>query len=194
MSETVSNEVQNSRLYFLIGFMGSGKSMLSRGVSELIDVLTVEMDEEIESAAGMSINEIFATRGEEEFRLLEKEILHDIIARHRDSDVPVLISTGGGAPCFFDNMDVMNRTGTTIFLNLSAERLTGRLGSKSADRPLIKDKDLDEIREYISASLHKRMPFYIQARLQINMIYDDRDLNIEFLKDIIETGELSDPV
>lgn len=194
MSETVSNEVRISRLYFLIGFMGSGKSMLSRGVSQLIDVLTVEMDEEIESAAGMSINEIFATRGEENFRLLEKEILHDIISRHRDSDVPVLISTGGGAPCFFDNMDVMNRMGITIFLNPSAERLTGRLGSKSADRPLLRDKNLDETREYILASLEKRRPFYIQARLQINMIYDDRDLNIEFLKDIIESDELSDPV
>lgn len=192
MTGTNSVTDTNTKIYFLIGFMGSGKSMLSRGVTDRIDAIAVEMDEEIESTADMSINDIFSSRGEEGFRNLEREVLHDLIRQYQNAGKIVLISTGGGVPCFFDNMEVMNRFGTTIFINPSVERLCARLESKHMDRPLIKDKNPAEIKEYIKSNLEKRLPFYKQAHIQINMVYDDKDLNIEFLKDIIQVEALPD--
>ncbi|MBY5957132.1 hypothetical protein KUV50_03220 [Membranicola marinus] len=182
-----STLTSTSNIFFLIGFMGSGKSLLSHGVSERMDVITVEMDDLIEQSAGMSINEIFTRKGEEAFRAIERQVLHDIIDQYQIPEKPVLISTGGGAPCHFDNMEVMNQAGTTIFINPSAKRLSARLEQKKQDRPLIKDKTADEIRTYVEKKLKERLPFYSKAIIQVNMIYDDKADNIEFLKDIIES-------
>src|SRR5690606_41269025 len=113
----------SSPLIFLIGFMGSGKSLLSRGVGMYASVTTVEMDDEIVSRAGMTINQVFHTKGEGYFRNLEREVLHELIARYKNSPHPVLLSTGGGVPCHFDNMTVMNQNGTTVFIDVPPNRL-----------------------------------------------------------------------
>lgn len=188
MTHRISSSDSGTGLYFLIGFMGSGKSMLSKGIQQYLDVTSIEMDDEIEQTAGKTINEIFATVGEEGFRKLEQEVLHQLIDRFQDHDKRVLISTGGGAPCYFDNMEVMNQSGTTIFINPSIDRLASRLEDKNNERPLIKGKKLDEIREFIALNLEKRLPYYRKAHLLLNTIYDDKDLNICFLRDLISAG------
>jgi len=174
-----------SNIYFLIGFMGSGKSLLSQGVSELLDLISIEMDDEIVTKTGMSINEIFEKSGEDKFRKIEREVLHDLINKYRSSEKTVLISTGGGAPCHYDNMQVMNHSGTTIFIKVSVERLSTRLEFKKQDRPLVKDRTSSEIREYVKNTLGNRLPYYNQARIIVNTVYDEKNQNIEFLKDII---------
>lgn len=178
-------------IIFLIGFMGSGKSMLSRGVGVNADVVTVEMDDEIVTTAGMSINEIFATRGETYFRKLERSILQNLIEQYRESSKAVLISTGGGAPCYYDNMEIMNRAGTTIFIDVSADRLASRLECKKQERPLIRNKTSVEIREYVVSMLEERLPYYLQANIRMNPLWDNKQMNIQLLTDILqETGVL----
>lgn len=174
-----------SNIYFLIGFMGSGKSLLSQGVSESLDLIAIEMDDEIVAMAGMSINDIFEKAGEEHFREIEKVVLHGLINRYRSSEKIVLISTGGGAPCHFDNMHVMNQNGTTIFINVSAKRLSARLENKKHDRPLVRDRTSAEIQEYVKNTLSDRLPYYSQATIIVNMLFDEKTRNIEFLKDIL---------
>lgn len=149
-------------------------------------ILSIEMDDEIERAAGMSINEIFERGGEEAFRLLERKTLLILIEKYRGSEIPVVISTGGGAPCYFDNMEVMKRDGITIFINPSIDRLVERLEYKNSERPLIKNKSREEIRDFIKFNLDKRLPFYLQSHILLNPIYDDKDLNVNWLKDIME--------
>lgn len=178
-----------SNLYFLIGFMGSGKSLLSRGVQQSVDLVTIEMDEEIEKAAGCTINDIFAREGENGFREREQTVLKNIIDQYQSSDKIVLVSTGGGAPCHFNNMQIMNTAGTTIFINLSVERLSGRLEQKKEDRPLIKDLTSQELKAYVKNTLNKRLPYYSQATIMVNMIYDDKTRNIEFLKDLVTSSK-----
>lgn len=180
-----TDSTSTSNLYFLIGFMGSGKSLLSRGVQQSVDLLTIEMDEEIERTAGCSINEIFAREGEKGFRKREQSVLNNIIDQYQFIDKIVLVSTGGGAPCHFNNMEIMNTAGTTIFINPSAERLSERLEQKKEERPLIKDLSTQELQAYIKNTLAKRLPYYSQATIMVNMINDDKNQNIEFLKDIV---------
>lgn len=184
----ISSDNSGTGLYFLIGFMGSGKSMLSQGVQRILGGISVEMDEEIEKVAGMSINDIFSTQGEDHFRKIERQVLHDLIDQFREVDDLVLISTGGGAPCFFDNMEVMKNAGTTIFINPSIDRLVMRLENRNEERPLIRGKSRYEIKQYIGLQLEKRLPFYRQAHLHVNPLYEDKELNIKFLKEVIQAS------
>lgn len=174
-----------SNLFFLIGFMGSGKSLLSHGVSKALDIISIEMDEEIERSAKMSINEIFTTEGEDTFRKMEQNVLHQIVQQYHNSSKIVIVSTGGGAPCHFDNMDVMNEAGTTIFINPSVDRLSARLEHKKKHRPLIRNRNYSEIRDYVESTLKTRLPYYNKAMIHVNMLNDDKLQNIDFLKDII---------
>ena len=181
----ISTSNSGKGLYFLIGFTGCGKSMLSKGVQKYLDAISIEMDDEIEQTAGKTINEIFATMGEEGFRKIEKEVLHQVIDQYQNHNKRVLVSTGGGAPCYFDNLEVMKQSGTTIFINPSVDRLVERLNDNNGDRPLVKGKNLNEIRKYITLSLEKRLPYYLRADIQVNTIYDNKDLNIRLLRDIL---------
>lgn len=174
-----------SNIFFFIGFMGSGKSLLTQGIAQSADVITIEMDEEIVNTAGSSINDIFAREGEEGFRKRERSILQKIIHKYQNTDQIVLVSTGGGVPCYSDNMELMNAAGTTIFINPSADRLSHRLEQKKMNRPLIKDLSFPELKKYVRNMLQRRWPYYSQATLIINTIYDDKLLNIDFLRSIV---------
>lgn len=90
------------------------------------------MDPLIEQHCGKSIREIFASEGEEGFRLHEKEVLAEIVAEQQEC----IVATGGGAPCFYDNMEVMNRAGVTVYFQMSPEKLAGRLEHGKAQTPV----------------------------------------------------------
>ncbi|MDR2859151.1 MAG: shikimate kinase, partial [Mediterranea sp.] len=144
---------------FLIGYMGAGKTTLGKVLAQKLNLSFVDMDCFIENRFRKKIWDLFEEHGEIGFRELERKILHEI-AEFED----VIISTGGGSPCFFDNIDFMNRKGHTIFLEVQPDVLFARLRVTSASRPMLKGKADEELRTFIIQTIEKRMPFYIQAK------------------------------
>jgi shikimate kinase len=145
---------------FLIGFMGSGKTAIGKRLAPILNMQFLDMDAYIEEKQQKKISELFAEKGESGFREIERLCLHEIA--NLDN---VIISTGGGAPCYFDNMDVMNASGTTIYLKSDPEVLAERLNFCKQNRPLIKDKSLDELRIYVVDKLAEREKWYNQAQI-----------------------------
>lgn len=143
----------------LIGYMGAGKTTLGRALANELGLTFIDLDNFIEERFRKSIGDIFAERGEEEFRRIEQRMLHEV-AEFED----VVISTGGGTPCFFDNIDYMNSMGTTVYLDVPVERLFIRLSIARKQRPLIQEKSDEELRNFITEQLAKRAPFYQKAQ------------------------------
>jgi len=154
---------------FLLGFMGAGKSHDGRRLAELLDLPFHDLDTQIEAAAGKSIKDIFADDGEEYFRQLEKQVL---LATADLS--PAIIATGGGAPCFHDNMDWMNENGITVFLDPPLSVLVKRLEAGRAHRPLL--HKAEELASFVSAKLSARRSFYEKARIHVRPTDDTPDV------------------
>ena len=148
-----------TRSIFLIGFMGSGKSHWGRKLADILNVPFVDLDADIVSYAGMSISDIFAEQGETGFRELERERLHALM-----SGQFCVVATGGGTPCFFDNMDQMNASACTIFLDVPVEVLAKRLSGEMQKRPLLANLTPEQLPEFIGRMLEKRIPYYRQAQ------------------------------
>ncbi len=145
---------------FLIGFMGSGKTAMGKLLAKQHRLTFIDLDSYIENKFRRTIAQIFAEKGETVFREIEKKCLQEV-AEFED----VVIATGGGAPCFFDNMDFMNQCGETIYIRLTPEHLSERLSaSRAGVRPLLRDKTGDELQQYISETLQKREPYYLRAK------------------------------
>ena len=137
---------------FLVGYMGAGKTTVGKELAKLAGLSFIDLDYYIEGRYHKAVSQIFAERGEEAFREIERNMLHEV-AEFED----VLISTGGGAPCFFDNMEFMNASGTTVYLKVSVEELAKRLE--------LKGRSGEELRAFIAESLEKRNPFYTKASI-----------------------------
>lgn len=145
---------------FLIGFMGAGKTTLGRALeAHLPGWRYIDLDEEVERRAGLSVAEIFSTLGEEHFRLMEREALADLAV----SPSHVIIGCGGGTPCHFDNMELMNAHGPTILLEASRRRLLRRLIAAQGQRPKLKGMSAGEISRFIDESLSARQRWYSMA-------------------------------
>jgi shikimate kinase len=152
---------------FLIGFMGSGKSTIGQNLARRMAREFIDLDLMVEKRMQGSIREVFARIGENGFRVKEQETLH--LLQHHS---PAIVATGGGTPCFFDNMAWMNQQGITIFLNPSVEALVQRLQSHTAERPLIKDLAPAELDHFVRNKLKERMFYYSQSRIQVIDIGD----------------------
>jgi shikimate kinase len=144
--------------YFLIGFMGSGKSYWGNGWSESFDLPLIDLDAEIEKYAGKTIPEIFQEKGEAYFRKTERKVLHQFFSKDH-----FIMSCGGGTPCYFDNMRQMNRHGITIYLKSNPELLAERLRHEKSTRPLIKDIADDKLVDFIQQKLEGRKAYYTQS-------------------------------
>ena len=140
--------------------MGCGKSTMGRAVSALTGVPFIDLDNYIEQRFHITVKEIFAQRGEDGFRDVERRMLQEV-ADFED----VIVACGGGTPCFFDNMEYMNTHGTTVFLNTPIDRLHSRLMRGRHKRPLIADKDDEELMTFIKEALAKRMEHYSKAQI-----------------------------
>ena len=152
-------ELNNNRIY-LIGYMGSGKTTVGRRLAKKLNFQFVDIDHFIENRQRKTIDEIFSEKGEDTFRLMEHKALREISLFEN-----VIISTGGGAPCFYNNMEIMNKSGFTIYLKTSPEELTKRLRKTKGQRPLLKGKTPEQMQTFITGNLEKRNRYYNQARL-----------------------------
>lgn len=144
---------------FLIGYMGSGKTTMGRELASALGLTFIDLDTFLEEKYFRTIPQIFAEEGEAGFRMKERKVLEEV----SDFD-HVIIATGGGAPCFFDNIDLMNNSGICIFLDVDVSSLVDRLIHARTERPLIKGKSPDELHAFIEGMLEKRRPFYEKAR------------------------------
>lgn len=144
---------------FLIGFMGCGKSTMGRSLASLLNLTFIDLDTYIEGKYFKTVPQIFAEEGETEFRKKEHKVLKEVSLFD-----DVIVATGGGAPCFFDNMEVMNQSGYCVFLDVEIDTLVDRLIHSKTERPLIKGKSSDELKSFIEALMLKRRPFYEKAK------------------------------
>lgn len=156
----------NSKPVFLIGFMGSGKTTWGRKLALKTERVFIDLDEEIVSETGMPIPEYFAQHGEAAFRKLESHVLKAL-----PLEQPSVVATGGGTPCFFDNMAWMNKTGKTIYLCLPPKALWSRLMQTDiAARPALRGLSGKELLDDITEKLAERTPHYQQATHVVDQI------------------------
>ena len=170
---------------FLTGYMGAGKTTLGKAFARKLNLPFVDLDWYMEERFHKTVGELFVERGEAGFRELEKNMLHEVGAFE-----DVVISTGGGAPCFFDNMDFMNRNGKTVFLNVHPDVLFRRLRVAKQQRPILQGKQDDELKEFMIRALEKRTPFCSQAQYVFNADeLEDRsqiEKSVEKLRDLLK--------
>ncbi|MFO7863676.1 MAG: shikimate kinase [Salinivirgaceae bacterium] len=148
---------------YLMGFMSSGKTTHGFQLAKALSLSFLDLDQFIERKTKLSVPELFQTRGEACFRQLEREALHETFKMHN-----TVISTGGGAPCFFDNVQSMNKNGITFYLKLAPQIILKRLKKSTRQRPLLDDKTPEELVVYIKQLLNERQPFYEQAHYTVD--------------------------
>ncbi len=144
---------------YLVGYMGCGKSTIGRELASRLGLTLIDLDHYLEHKYFKTIPQIFSEEGEESFRKKEQAVLHEVSTFDN-----VIVATGGGAPCFFDNMEVMNSTGFCIFLDVDTEELVERLTHAKIERPIIKGKSHEELAGFIDGMMEKRRPFYEKAK------------------------------
>ncbi|MFB1022834.1 MAG: shikimate kinase [Vicingaceae bacterium] len=143
---------------FLIGFMASGKTSKGKKIARKMEIPFIDLDRVIEEQEKQTITDIFETKGESYFRKLEAKIL-----RQFPKDLKAVIAVGGGAPCFYDNIQYMNYLGTSVFLKRSKQRILGRLRQNKDKRPLVAKLNDQELKDFIEQGLANRNSFYEQA-------------------------------
>ena len=143
----------------LIGYMGAGKTTVGKALAAELGVPFYDLDWFITTRYRKSVPEIFAERGEEGFRDLERRMLHEA-AEFED----IVLSCGGGTPCFFDNMEYMNSLADTIYLKATPEVLAMHLRMGKGKRPLLEGKSPEELENYVREMLDNREPFYSKAK------------------------------
>lgn len=165
--------------YFLTGYMGSGKSTLGKRLARRLGIPFIDLDEHFEEKYRSSITLFFERFGEDSFRKMEHETLLEVIEKHSDA----VISTGGGTPCFYNNMDVMNQSGVTIYLRLPASTLAQRLSNSPFRyrRPKLKGLDKSSMLETVSAHLAERQKYYEQSKITIETLNLKVDEIVSFI-------------
>lgn len=151
-------ELPEKTRIFLIGMMGTGKTFWGNRIAAYYNIPAYDLDALIEEQEGKTISEIFATEGELYFRKKEAEILRKLKDKKQ-----FVIATGGGSPCFHNNMEWMNETGTTIWVDEPVAVLSKRLLKEKSHRPLIQQLNEDTLEEFLFKKLEERKPFYSKA-------------------------------
>jgi len=152
--------------------MGSGKSTIGKKLAKKLDTDFIDLDKYIEEKENISISEIFKLKGETEFRKIEEKSLLEISKLENK-----IVSLGGGTPCFFNNMEIINNSGLSIYLKMPIGMLVSRLINAKVQRPLIKDKNREELHTFIENQLKEREQFYSMS----SIIFDAISVNIDKL-------------
>ena len=158
----------------IIGYMCAGKTTVGKALAKELGVMFYDLDWYIESRMRKTVKQIFDEIGEEGFRKIERNMLHEVAEFEN-----VVVSCGGGTPCFFDNMDYMNQLGETIYLKASPETLHTHLKMGKGVRPLLLNKTPEEVEIFIREQLKLREPFYNKAKhiIDINVMDDFDKIN-----------------
>lgn len=166
----------------LIGYMGAGKTTVGKALAKALNVSFYDLDWYIETRMRRTIKQIFDQEGEEGFRRIEHNMLHEVAEFEN-----VVLSCGGGTPCFYDNIDYMNAQGQVVYLKASPEVLYEHLKMGKGVRPLLLNKTPDEVRQFIVEQLAYREQFYSKARytLDINLL-DNYDKISVTVRELIE--------
>ena len=162
---------------YLIGYMGCGKTTLGKKLAAALKLSFIDLDTFLEEKYFRTIPQIFAEEGEAGFRLKEQKVLHEVASFDN-----IIVATGGGAPCFFNNMELMNNTGYCIFLDIDTSTLVKRLINAKTERPIIKGKSADELHHFIEEMMLKRRPYYEKAKY----ILKDSEIKPQQVIELIE--------
>ncbi len=162
---------------FLTGYMGSGKSSTGKLLASQLDYNFIDLDKFIEKEYKMTIPEIFSSKGEKEFRAMEHNCLKKVVEKEN-----TVVACGGGTPCYYGNIELMNNNGTTVYLKMSVDTLVNRLLHAKDKRPLILNKTEKELKEFVNRQLEKREDIYHKAQY----IVKAKELNVQELADFIK--------
>jgi shikimate kinase len=166
---------------YLIGFMGSGKTHIGQKLAQLLGFLFVDTDSLIENTEGMTVAQLFENKGETAFRDIESERLKSLSKWDN-----IIVATGGGAPCFLDNMTYLNNSGITVYLKTNPQLLLERLLPETEKRPLLKGRSEVELLAFITTKIEEREAFYGQADIIIHQENNEQNVAEEILTAIYE--------
>lgn len=148
---------------YLLGFMGAGKSYIGKRLAKRLNYTFCDLDDLIEQQNNASINEIFTNQGEKSFRQLERTALQSTARMH-----DTIIACGGGTPCFFDNIKVINQLGKSIFIDVSPQQIVKNLKGETDKRPLVNTLSVEKLLPFVQQKLQQRLPYYRQASYIFN--------------------------
>ena len=172
------------RRIIIIGYMGAGKTTVGRALAAELGIEFYDLDWYIESRMRKTVKQLFDEVGEEGFRKIEHNMLHEVAEFEN-----VVISCGGGTPCFFDNMAYMNQQGDTVYLKASPEILYKHLKMGKSVRPLLLNKTPEEVQVFITEQLANREPYYSRAKYTVNVnLVDNHDkirMSVEKVKQLL---------
>lgn len=166
----------------LLGYMGSGKSHISKNLSQKINFKLIDLDQKISQHHQQTIPEIFQNRGEIFFRKEEKRILEEIL----DSDEDIILSLGGGTPVYYNNMETINTKSKSIFLRASVNTLTERVLLQKHTRPLISKLEDSDVPEFIAKHLFERNPYYSQAHFTVDTDSKNQNMISEEIRKLLK--------
>lgn len=165
--------------------MGAGKTTIGKNFSKELNIPFYDLDWYIENRMHKTIKQIFDEYGENEFRKIEHNMLHEVAEFEN-----VIISCGGGTPCSFDNMDYMNQQGKTVYLKASPEVLYGHLMMGKTVRPLLLNKTPDEIKTFIQKQLEQREQYYSKAKYTLDVslmdTYEKIKISVQKLRELLD--------
>ncbi|MDN3202726.1 shikimate kinase [Algoriphagus sediminis] len=149
----------------LVGLPGSGKSTFGKQLASAMEVDFFDLDQLIEARVGQTIPDIFMLQGEEAFRKIESSILRETLERKES----LVLASGGGAPCYKDNMAIINEFATSVYLNLPLESISSRLSnSKNSTRPMFAGLDKNGVKSKLSELMEAREPYYEQSKIKLS--------------------------
>lgn len=168
----------------LVGYMGSGKTTVGRQLALALGRTFYDLDWYIEMRYHRSVPQLFEERGEEGFREIERNMLHEA-AEFEDT----VLSCGGGTPCFFDNMDYIRSVSESVYLKATPEVLAQHLKMRRVERPLLKGKNEEELLDFIRTSLKEREPYYLKAKHIIDVTlldnYDKLQTSVKLIREAL---------
>jgi shikimate kinase len=170
------------RRIYLVGYMGSGKSTAGRKLAKLLGWSFTDLDSMIENRFRISIPDIFGRFDEAAFRKMEHETLKLTFDLHNH-----VISTGGGTPCFFNNMDIINKNGISVYLELTPKALHNRLVGSKKKRPLLENHPPGEVLGFIEEQLESRRLYYERAHYTVK----GENFDVEELKELINLQKIN---
>jgi len=166
----------------LVGYMASGKSTVGQLLARQLGVEFIDLDDYIESNQKKTIKNIFSEKGEVFFRKLEHQMLAEVLEKEES----IILSTGGGTPCYGTNMEtILNQSDHSIYLDVNIPNLVERVSKEKENRPLVKNIPGEELPEFIGKHLFERRPYYLQAKHILDCNVADAETVVENIKELL---------